>query len=147
MIDASMARDHAARSAMPGGTIIARMNSMKRVSLGAGAVLAASLAGCSSFGVDSLNPWSDPVERSRVVPADATVYVCDSDRRLVVRYLSNPGAAMIVFMEREFRLDPAPSTAGARYTNGVTTLQSTGDMVSLDEAGTTTYSNCRKAAN
>lgn len=122
------------------------MNSTKRANLGAGAVLAALLAGCSSLGVDSLNPWSGPVERSRAVPADATVYACDSDRRLVVRYLSNPGAAIIVFMEREFRLDPAPSAAGARYTNGVTTLHSTGDRVSLDEAGTTTYTNCRRAA-
>jgi len=119
---------------------------MKCVIASAGVMIAASLAGCGSLSVDSLNPWSGPVEHARTAPPDATVFACDSDKRLVVRYLSNPKAVMIVFPEREFRLDPVASGAGARYTNGVTTLQSTGDMVSLEEAGTTTYSNCRKAA-
>ena len=50
---------------------------------------------------------------------------------------------MIIFREREFRLDQAPSAPG-RYSNGSTTLQSKGELVSLEEEGTTTYSNCRK---
>jgi membrane-bound inhibitor of C-type lysozyme len=113
---------------------------------GLGVVLAASLAGCGGFSVGSLNPWGDPVERVRTTAADATAYACDNAKRLVVRQL--PGAVMIVFAEREFRLDQAPSassTSGARFTNGSTTLQSQGDQVSLEEEGAVTYSNCRKA--
>ena len=116
---------------------------------GLGTVLAASLVGCSGFGVGSLNPWSGPVERARTTPADATEYACDGGKRLVVRNLPGGNAVMIVFREREFRLDQAPSassTSGARFTNGSTTLQLQGDQVSLEEEGAVTYSNCRKAA-
>lgn len=114
---------------------------------GLGTVLAASLAGCGgfNFSIDSLNPWRGATEQTRTVPADATEYACDSGKRLVVRYLTGPNAAMIVFRERSFRLDPAPSASGARYTNGSTTLQSQGDQVSLEEEGAVTYSNCRRA--
>lgn len=113
---------------------------------GLGTMLVASFAGCGGFSVDSLNPWSAPVERSRTTPADATEYACDAAKRLVVRQLPGGNAVMIVFREREFRLDQAPSAAGARFTNGSTTLQSQGDQVSLEEEGAVTYSGCRKAA-
>jgi membrane-bound inhibitor of C-type lysozyme len=118
---------------------------------GLGIVLAASLAGCGgfNFSFDSLNPWRGPVERARTTPADATEYACEGAKRLVVRHLPGGNAVMIVFQEREFRLDQAPSassTSGARFTNGSTTLQSQGDQVSLEEEGAVTYSNCRKAA-
>lgn len=109
-----------------------------------GVVLAASLAGCGGFSVRSLNPWSDPVERGRAVPANATEYACDGGRRLVVQHL--PGAVMIMFPERDFRLDPAPSSPGVRYSNGGTTLLIDGEQVSLEEQGTVTYKACRKAA-
>ena len=116
---------------------------------GFGVVLAATLAGCGGFSVGSLNPWSGPVERARTLSADATEYACDAARRLVVRQLPGGNAVMIVFREREFRLDQASSassTSVARFTNGSTTLQSQGDRVSLEEEGAVTYSNCRKAA-
>jgi membrane-bound inhibitor of C-type lysozyme len=113
---------------------------------GFGTALAAALAGCGGFGFGSLNPWSGPVERTRTVPADATEYACDAAKRLVVRQLPGANAVMIVFREREFRLDQAPSASGARFTNGSTTFQVQGDRVSLEEEGTVTYLNCRKAA-
>jgi len=123
------------------GLIIQRM---KFTTLGykcLGAVLAASLAGCGGFSLGSLNPWSGPVERGRMVPADATEYACDGGKRLVVQRL--PGAVMIMFPERDFRLDQA--AAGARYTNGSTTLLLNGDQVSLEEEGVVTFTACRKA--
>jgi len=120
------------------------MNFVQFVNAGFRALLAASLAGCGSFSVDSLNPWSGPAERSRTLPADATEYACDAAKRLVVRYLPGGNAVMIVFREREFRLDQSPPAAGARFTNGSTTLQLQGDRVSLEEEGAVTYSNCRK---
>ena len=109
-------------------------------------VLAASLAGCGSFSLGSLNPWRGPAERVRTTPADATEYACDAAKRLVVRQLPGGTAVMIVFREREFRLDQAPSASGTRYTNGSTTLQAQGDLVSLEEEGAVTFSNCRKNA-
>jgi len=118
---------------------------MNWVNGGVAAVLAASLAGCGGFNAGSLNPWSGPVEITSTVPAGATVYACEGGKRLVVRYLSGPDAAMIVFRDREFRLDPSASAQGARYTNGSTTLQSAADLVSLEEEGSVTYTNCRKA--
>ena len=114
-----------------------------------GAVLAASLAGCGSLSMDSLNPWRGPAERPTTSAADGTAYACDGGRRLVVRDLADIKAVMIVFRERQFRLDQAPSTPakpGMRYTNGSTTLQWDGDQVSLEEDGAVTYANCRKAA-
>ena len=113
---------------------------------GFGILLVAVLAGCSGFSLDNLNPWGGSVERARTLPADAIEYACDAAKRLVVRNLAGSNAVMIVFREREFRLDQAPSASGARFTNGSTTLQSQGDRVSLEEEGAVTYSNCRKAA-
>ena len=113
---------------------------------GFGVVLAASLAGCGGFSLGSLNPWSGPVERARTLPADAAEYACDGAKRLVVRHLPGGNSVMIVFREREFRLDQAPSASGSRFSNGSTTLQSQGDRVFLEEEGAVTYSNCRKAA-
>jgi membrane-bound inhibitor of C-type lysozyme len=113
---------------------------------GLGAVLVALLAGCGGFSLGSLNPWSGPAERTRTTPADATEYACDAAKRLVVRQLPGGNAVMIVFREREFRLDQAPSASGSRFTNGSTTLQVQGDRMSLEEEGAVTYSNCRKNA-
>lgn len=113
---------------------------------GLGVVLAALLAGCGGFSLGSLNPWSGPVERARTLPADATEYACEGAKRLVVRQFSGANSVMIVFREREFRLDQAPAASGARFTNGSTTLLSQGDQVSLEEEGAVTYSNCRKTA-
>jgi len=117
---------------------------MKRIDLaraGTSLALAASLAGCGSMG--SYNPWGGPVERAQTLPPDATVYACSEGKRLVVRRPSGPDSVLILFGDREFRLDPAP--AGG-YTNGSTTLRSQGDEVSLEEGGAVTYANCRRAA-
>lgn len=113
---------------------------------GFGAVLVVALAGCGGFSVGRLDPWSGPVELARKLPADATEYACDDAKRLVVRHLPGGNSVMIVFREREFRLDQAPSASGSRFSNGSTTLQSQGDRVLLEEEGVVTYSNCRKAA-
>jgi len=59
-----------------------------------------------------------------------------------VRYLAADKTVMIVFPEREFRLDATP--AGG-YSNGSTTLTAQGDETVLEEAGAKTYTNCKKA--
>jgi hypothetical protein len=94
-------------------------------------VLAASiaLAGCASDG-----------ERPRY-PADATVYPCDAGKTLVVRYVDGGKSVMIVYPEREFRLDKVP--AGTRYTNGRTTLHLRTDSVALEENGQPLFTECK----
>ncbi len=109
-------------------------------------LLAALLGGCGGFSLERLNPWAGPTERVQSLPRDATAYACDGGKRLVVRYLPGESSVMIVFPEREFRLDRAPSASGTRYTNGSDTLHSKGDEATYEEAGATTYSNCRRAA-
>ncbi len=110
---------------------------------GCGIALAAALGGCGGFSLGSLNPWGGTVEHVRSVPADATTYACEGGKRLVVRYLAADKTVMIVFPEREFRLDATP--AGG-YSNGSTTLTAQGDAAALEEAGAKTYTNCKKAA-
>ncbi len=102
---------------------------------------AALLAGCSSgwpFGRTPAGPdkpW---------YPADASVYKCDGNRTLVVRYLDGGKAAMVIFPEREFRLDAARSAAGVSYSNGRTDLRSSGDEAQLEESGNALYANCKR---
>ena len=114
--------------------------------MGASAVVLLSvLSGCGGFDLARLNPWGGgQAERLRGDPADATVYACGDAKRLVVRYLAGTDSAMIVFRDREFRLDQAPASPG-RFTNGSTTLHAGGEQVSLEEEGKATYTNCRKA--
>ena len=100
-----------------------------------GAFLAvAGLAGCAS-----LNPWSGPVEQSRV-PRDATVYQCEGGKTLAVRYADNGKSAMIILPEREFRLD---QTESGRYSNGRTTLYADEGGTRLEEGQTAMYNHCQ----
>ena len=94
-------------------------------------------------GCESLNWWSGPAEQSRI-PRDATLYQCDAGKRLVVRYEDSGKSAMIIFPEREFRLDQVAGASGARYSNGRTTLHNKGEEATLEEGGTATYDNCKK---
>jgi len=112
---------------------------------GLAVALSAALAGCSGFSVDSMNPWGGPAERAQTLPPDTTAYSCSGGKRLLVQRLSGPHAVMILFREYQFRLDQAPGDP-ARYSNGSTTLQTKGEVVSLEEEGKVTYADCRKAA-
>jgi len=106
----------------------------------AAAAAAAALAGCSSwwpFGSASGpdRPW---------YPADASVYKCDGNKTLVVRYLEGGKAAMVMFPDREFRLDQVRLASGAAFSNGRTDLRTTGDEVQLEEGGSAQYANCKR---
>jgi membrane-bound inhibitor of C-type lysozyme len=104
------------------------------------ACAAAALAGCSSwwpFGSSSSpdRPW---------YPSDASVYKCESNKTLVVRYLEGGKAAMVMFPDREFRLDQVSSASGVAYSNGRTDLRTKGDEVQLEEGGNPQYANCKR---
>jgi membrane-bound inhibitor of C-type lysozyme len=91
------------------------------------------LCGCAS--------WFGSSERPRY-PPDATVYKCDGGKELVVRYVDNGKSAMIVYPEREFRLDSVPGASGVRYTNGRTTLLTKGENAVLEEGGQNLFAEC-----
>ena len=106
----------------------------------AAALLAATLAGCASWW-----PWGGaPAERPRY-PADAVIYKCEANKQLVVRYLDGGKAALVMYPDREFRLDAVRTASGARYSNGRTTLVTKGDEALREEDGKTLFANCTSA--
>ena len=124
---------------------------------GALIVLIALLGGCGSMpsmpSMPSLpNVWpfgEKSGERSRVPPG-ATAYQCDNGRTLYVRYLETGKAAWVILPEREFRLNAltaaSAAAAGARYSNGIGTLETKGNEATLSDGATVTHANCKAAA-
>ena len=112
------------------------------------AVLAASvmlLAGCGGMDVGRWLPsWGErsPSEAPRTPPG-AKAYACDAGKRLLVRFAADNRYAMIIFPEREFRLDADASAPGAKFSNGRTVLTVRGDEAALEDAGTAIFSKCR----
>ena len=103
-------------------------------------VATVALGGCSSW-------WSSDssgIDRPRY-PADATVYKCDGGKQLAVRYLDGGKSAMVIYPDREFRLDQESSASGARYTNGRTTLSTKGTDAAVEEGGQTVFAECHTA--
>lgn len=99
------------------------------------ALLSALLSACSLW------PWGGDSERRVGPPPDATVYKCEGDRQLIVRYV-DAKSAMVVLPEREFRLDQVASAAGATYSNGRTTLVTQGNETRLEEGDKPLFVNC-----
>ncbi|HLB15500.1 MAG TPA: MliC family protein [Burkholderiales bacterium] len=102
----------------------------------AAVALLALAAGCSSSGGDRPR-W----------PADATIYKCDADKELVVQYLEDGKSAMVMYPERDFRLDQVVAASGVRYSNGRTTLHTKGPEAFLEEGGQTLFANCNRTDN
>jgi membrane-bound inhibitor of C-type lysozyme len=96
-----------------------------------------SLAGCSSWW-----PWGSSGEVPSVPPG-ATVYKCDDSKELYVRYVDGGKSAIVIYPEREFRLDSEETGSGARYSNGRTTLRTKGSEATLEEGSNIVYSNCK----
>ena len=101
------------------------------------------VAGCGSVELSRLNPWAEVTEQSRI-PSDATVYACASGKQLLVRFPEGGKSVVIIFPEREFRLDLASSGGG--YSNGRTTLNSRDGEFTLTEGNETLFSGCKKPA-
>lgn len=101
------------------------------------------LAACSSVGVN-LWPFGGGKEQgpSRT-PAGATAYACEGGKRLFVRYLDNGAAAWIILPDREFRLNKGTPGAGARYSNGSTTLEVKDSEATLFDGGKPTHAVCK----
>jgi len=115
------------------------------------AMLAASIAaallttGCA-VNMNPITWWSGPEEQAPARLAGATLYECEGSKRFAVRYGSAGQSAMVILPDREFRLDPAVSASGTRYTNGRSTLSTQGDEALLEDGGATLYAKCRRMA-
>jgi membrane-bound inhibitor of C-type lysozyme len=96
---------------------------------------------CALLSACSLWPWGGDSERRIGPPSDATVYKCEGDRQLIVRYVGGK-SAMVVLPEREFRLDQAASDAGTVYSNGRTTLITQGNETRLEEGDKPLLAHC-----
>lgn len=94
-------------------------------------LLVAWLAGCSWFGSGG--------DAARV-PRGATAYKCDGGKELYVRYLDGGKAAMVIYPEREFRLD---AVATGRYSNGQAILSTQGNAATLEEGGNIVFADCK----
>lgn len=106
--------------------------------------LAALLAGCSSHQLTKIMTWStEPVDQSNQRLAGTTQYECDGNKRLAVRFGAAGQPVMMVFPEREFRLDPVAGSPG-RYSNTRSTLVVQGDSVTYDEPNTAPLTNCKR---
>jgi len=103
-------------------------------------ILIVSLAGCSSW---SWWPWGGSDGEVPRVPPGATAYKCDGGKELFVRYMNGGKSAMVIYPEREFRLDAEETGSGARYSNGHTTLRTQGSEASLEEGANIVYANCK----
>ncbi len=126
---------------MPGTSLRSRM----RIDFIRAALPAfASLALLSACSATELWPFGGAKrqELSRT-PSNATEYQCNNGRRLYVRYLDNGAAAWVIFPEREFRLDKVASAEGARYSNGVTLLETSGNEARLLDGPAAAFTGCK----
>jgi len=102
----------------------------------------AALNGCSS----GWWPFGSSGEQPVRLPEGAVEYACAQGKRLLVRYTPDAKSAWIIYPDREFRLDRVGSGPEDRYSNGVSTLVSREDVVTLDSEGSPQFVDCRRAA-
>ncbi|MBI4292826.1 MAG: MliC family protein [Betaproteobacteria bacterium] len=124
------------------GSFRSKFISQRFAGIAAAIVAAATLlAGCAGGG---WWPWGEGSggEVPRIAPG-AKYYACEAGKKLIVRYGADNRYAMIIFPEREFRLDAEGSTAGSKFSNGRTVLSTSGDEAMLEEAGTVLFAKCK----
>lgn len=105
-----------------------------------------AVLGLSACGSVNLWPFGEErtSERSRV-PANATAYQCDGDRKLYVRVLDNGAAAWVILPEREIRLEKTGAAAATNYAYRSTLLEIKGDEAVLLEGSKPVLTGCKAA--
>lgn len=102
------------------------------------------LSGCGG-----VNLWPFDGSKSQeqsVAPKGATEYQCTGGKKFYVRMVDNGAAAWVILRDREFSVSKvASSEAGARYSNGISTLAINGNEAKLDESETSSYTDCKAA--
>jgi membrane-bound inhibitor of C-type lysozyme len=101
------------------------------------------LAGCGGFSIWPFGKGGEQAQSS--VPPNAVQYRCDAGKSFYLNFLDT-GAAWISLPERQFRLDKLTAEPGSHYSNGIATLEITGNEASLTDGPPNTYSACKAAS-
>lgn len=112
-------------------------------------ILCGLFAGCSTVkdltNVDlaSVKVWPfGNTDAPRVYqPANSVPYMCEGNKKFFVRILENGASAWLILPEREVLL--TQSGASKVYTNGISKLDLSSEVVSLDVNETTHYVACK----
>jgi hypothetical protein len=116
----------------------------RHCTLAAAVAAAVALSGCGNMNMSRItNPWAGPQEMARL-PADAVTYTCGNGKPLYVRYGAGNQFVMVMFPDREFRLDATDGAVGGKYSNGRTNLEVRDGEVNVTEGTTTLYGGCRR---
>lgn len=107
--------------------------------------VAATVAGLTGCGGASLWPFGERSTELSRVPANATEYRCNNERRFYARWLENGAAVWVIYPEREFRLDKVAAEGGNRYSNGAAMLENQDGTISLRD-GNVAFTGCQTAA-
>jgi membrane-bound inhibitor of C-type lysozyme len=99
------------------------------------------LSACSSFRVP--NPFDTSTKELSKSPANATEYVCESNKRFFVRMLNNGNDAWLIYPDHEVNL---PKNEGNRYTSGAITLVLDGAEATLNDGEKIAYTGCKAQA-
>jgi membrane-bound inhibitor of C-type lysozyme len=103
-----------------------------------------ALSGCGNLNMSRItNPWGGPEEQSKLSP-DTVAYVCSNTKPLYLRYGAGNQFVMVMFPDREFRLDAVEGAAGSKYTNGRTNLEVRDGEVNVTEGTSVLYGGCKR---
>lgn len=103
------------------------------------------LAGCG--GMDSVKVWpfGEKSGGGQVhAPENATLYTCAGGKSFYVRMLDNGATAWLIYPNREVGLRRS-GDSGARYGNGIATLDLSGAEGTLSDGPGINYTGCKAA--
>lgn len=105
------------------------------------ASISGMLAGCSGMKI-----WPFGGEKTDELtgqPANSTEYQCEGGKKFYVRMLDHGKTAWVILPLREVALPSVVSASGARYSNGITTLNTKGNEATLEDGTDNTYKACK----
>jgi membrane-bound inhibitor of C-type lysozyme len=99
------------------------------------------LAGCSGMKVWPFG--GDKTDELTGQPPNSTEYQCEGGKKFYVRMLDHGKTAWVILPLREVALAGEVSASGARYSNGITTLNTKGAEATLEDGPDNTYKACK----
>lgn len=114
---------------------------MRTALLAAG--ISAMLTGCSGMKVWPFG--GDKTDELTGQPKNSTEYQCEGGKKFYVRMLDHGKTAWVILPLREVALPSVVSASGARYSNGITTLDTKGNEATLQDGPDNSYKACKAA--
>ena len=103
-----------------------------------------ALSGCGNMNMSRItNPWGGLQEQT-TLPMDAVTYTCSNGKPLYLRFGAGNQFVMVMFPDREFRLDATDGAVGGKYSNGRTNLDIRNGEVNVTEGTTVLYGACKR---